>query len=920
MNIGDVFLALRADGGRFLVETKAEAEKAGDAAGKTLGERISSGASKAIRAGLVLVSGAAAIATAGMHELEDATADYRTETGATEEQAREAGKAILEMSSRNVQPIREIGKVLGLVHTDLGLVGEEADATAERFLHFARVTKRDAAAEVKSFDDILDAWELTAADIPGLMDKLVASHQRYGGSIEQNEAALAAMAPQLKALNLTVDDGIGLLNLFASSGLDAAAGQKALNSAITNLPKGESLTEFIARLSTIEDDGLRAQAAMEVFGAKAGAGLANAIRPGIGSLDKFKVSAEDAAGAAQAAAEAADSSFGTRIQLVLKGFAAKMIEAGESFGPLLTGLAGVSTLLTSVFGPEILRKLGPRVVATFKAIASAGADAFSDVWTGAGGTVVGNTIASRIENIFDPEKNTVLGGVMRKAAAKAAAVWGIGFAAGTAITAALAQLLGALGASPELTAAITASGATLGAIFQAAFVAGIAALAFVGSGQIVNALGLHDIDLSKPYYSKGVQAGQGFVEGVRATGTEAVDAAAQLVEDAVHRAGERMDGMLAPARTELSLTGGSVEDYQSRQKAALDKAYADVQLFAANALATLQGFRSAIEGGYQASLSAAEDAEKTRLELVIQEGALAELDKDYTENHATWTAAQIADYQLRRLGITTEMQQLQYHLSLIGDETARVAAEKARLGAIANALLTEKNPEVIQGYHDEQQSIMKDLGRIASEGGPAASEAADTIAVALGALGMLPADARGWGWQLGSEYADGLRATYGDLQDAADGAARILSDNIRIASPAKKGPLSLGGGPEGWGERLTEQWAHGIVSGVNLVRAAVGRLAGAADLSTLVPGTAPMLELHAPDVRGTGLSRAMQVADAHASYGLEQAQAGPGGDTYHISVPVQGILPVETVEDVIRPLRQLAQTGQLARRPRLSYG
>jgi phage-related minor tail protein len=82
------------------------------------------------------------------------------------------------MAGRNIQPLAEIGKTAAKVHTDLGLVGDEADRETEAFLRFARATKQDAAGAVVAFDDILDSWGLTAKDAQGIMDKLIVSHQR----------------------------------------------------------------------------------------------------------------------------------------------------------------------------------------------------------------------------------------------------------------------------------------------------------------------------------------------------------------------------------------------------------------------------------------------------------------------------------------------------------------------------------------------------------------------------------------------------------------------------------------------------------------------------------------------------------------------------------------------------------------------
>jgi hypothetical protein len=201
--------------------------------------------SKVAGVGLKGLAGIATVgfgaATKGALELEDVTARFQASTGATAEAAKKAGAAINAMSGRNIQPIGEIGDAMSKVYTDLGLTGEAANKTTEQFLKFGRATGQNATSAVAAFDDILDSFGITADHSGEIMDKLVASHQKYGGSIEENEAALSKMAPQLKALNLGLDDGVGLLNLFAASGLDASAGQKALNAAITKLPPGESL-------------------------------------------------------------------------------------------------------------------------------------------------------------------------------------------------------------------------------------------------------------------------------------------------------------------------------------------------------------------------------------------------------------------------------------------------------------------------------------------------------------------------------------------------------------------------------------------------------------------------------------------------------------------------------------------------------
>src|SRR3990172_5042424 len=190
-SIADVFFKALLDDKQLQID----AVKAGDKAGQTLGQRMSSGLKSGLRTVVFgALTGGLALATKGVMELENVTADFTAQTGLAGEEAKKAGQAINEMAGSNMQPMAEIGEALGVVHTDLGETGDAAEDTALSFLKFGRATKQGPAAAVRAFDDILDAWNLTADSSEEIMDKLVVSHQKYGGAIEGNQTAVAAPA------------------------------------------------------------------------------------------------------------------------------------------------------------------------------------------------------------------------------------------------------------------------------------------------------------------------------------------------------------------------------------------------------------------------------------------------------------------------------------------------------------------------------------------------------------------------------------------------------------------------------------------------------------------------------------------------------------------------------------------------------
>lgn len=330
-SIGDLFFTFRGDDGQLQVD----AGKAGNKAGQTLGQRLSAGA----KVGLVgLGAGAGAlfgVAAKGGAELTETVAKYRAETGATAAEAEVAQASISKLYRNNVAGFETLGAVLASVKTNLGLTGEEGEKAAQRILDFAKVTGQDAVVATGQLDDIMDSLNLSYEQGSAVLDQLVVSQQKFGGSVEGNAAALAALAPALNAANLSVDDGIGLLNLFAASGLDAADAPAALTKALTQVESPAELQKLIDDINATTDPFERAAKASDLFGKKAGAKLANAL-DGV-DFETFIIGATEAGGAIDTASRVIDESPFNRLKLALKQVTGPLADVGTKFGPLIMG-------------------------------------------------------------------------------------------------------------------------------------------------------------------------------------------------------------------------------------------------------------------------------------------------------------------------------------------------------------------------------------------------------------------------------------------------------------------------------------------------------------------------------------------------------------------------------------------------------
>lgn len=348
-SIADLFVKVVAELTGFEAEVVKGAEKAGDKAGKALSARMGANLKTgAVKAFGLAASGAFAVATKGALELAEVQRQFQSETGASAEEAKAAADTINRVAGSQQQSLEAVSQAAIHVRRDLGLVGPEADAMTETIVKFARATKQDAGDAVSQLDDILDSWGLTAKDADGILNKLLVSQHKFGGEISETSKTLAALAPAMRAANLTVDDGVALLGLFGAKGLDAGQASAAFAKALTKVKSPKELQDLITDISNTEDPFLRAQKAADLFGAKAGAKLANAL--GGAHLEDYKISMEEAAGATDKAVEALDSGFGGQFRKKMSEAGAAVRAFGSDFGPAVTGAASLAALIGTLGG------------------------------------------------------------------------------------------------------------------------------------------------------------------------------------------------------------------------------------------------------------------------------------------------------------------------------------------------------------------------------------------------------------------------------------------------------------------------------------------------------------------------------------------------------------------------------------------
>lgn len=389
------------------------------------------------------VAGAAGFGalTKGALEAESAQGKFMAATGGSREEAKKfvsdmdglagtagaVGKSFDEITQAGID-----------VANQFGTTGQDTQDLTGYFLDFAKASNQDVHGAILGLNDTLTAYGVPLQDSKGYMDELIASHQKFGTDIgPETISTLQNIGPALQTLGGNLDDGIGLMNAFETAGLNSNQAMKDLTGVIKNFPPGTTLNDVITKLGAIEDPTKRAQSAIEIFGPKIGPGLAAIIKPGMTSLDDFKVSMDDAKGATTDAANNMQTS-GDKIRGMFDKITAGAREVGQQFGPAITGLASLGSLAAPMAGKfkdllgSLLTKILPQATATGLATGTAMAEGEAEGAAGAGAI---KTIGAKIAAMSVPLSasgttvGTAVGGAISAGIAGAVVVGGAGFIA-----------------------------------------------------------------------------------------------------------------------------------------------------------------------------------------------------------------------------------------------------------------------------------------------------------------------------------------------------------------------------------------------------------------------------------------------------------------------------------------------------------
>lgn len=293
------------------------------------------------------IAGMVTTAITSMDAVDEGLDTIATKTGATGAAAKELQEIFKEVASKVPGEFGDIGAAVGEINTRLDFTGDKLKTASVEFLKFAKVNGTDVNTSVQLVTRAMGDAGIKADDYASLLDMLTVAGQKSGISIDALTTNLAKYGAPMRALGIDTKNAIAMFAGWEKAGVNTEIAFSGMKKAISNWGKAgkDSTKEFSKTLDEISKCPDIAQAttkAIEVFGAKAGPDLADAIKGGRFEFQKYVEALDSGSGTLESTyKQIVDEVDDT--QLAMQNAKIAMHDAGEiaakSLGPALLDLS-----------------------------------------------------------------------------------------------------------------------------------------------------------------------------------------------------------------------------------------------------------------------------------------------------------------------------------------------------------------------------------------------------------------------------------------------------------------------------------------------------------------------------------------------------------------------------------------------------
>lgn len=193
------------------------------------------------------------------------------------------------------------GEAVGEVNTRFGVTGDELEKLSEKFVKFANLNGTQVSSSVDRAQQIISAFGLSVDDAGALLDTFNKVGQDTCVNLDVLMSSMVTNSAAFKDMGFSAADTAKFLGELEVSGADSSQVLAGLKKSLQNAakegkPMSAALEDVQKSIKNAKSDTEATRIAMELFGSKAGASIAKAVREGKLSFDELGASLTDAQG------------------------------------------------------------------------------------------------------------------------------------------------------------------------------------------------------------------------------------------------------------------------------------------------------------------------------------------------------------------------------------------------------------------------------------------------------------------------------------------------------------------------------------------------------------------------------------------------------------------------------------------------
>ena len=250
------------------------------------------------------VAALGALSIAAFNEVDEGLDIVTKKTGATGEQLESLQGSVKALAPQIPTDFATAGEAIGEVNTRFGLTGTELETLSGQFVKFAELNDTDVSSSVDNVQKIMAAFGVETKDAGKVLDVLNRTGQNTGISMDTLESSMLKNATALQNMGMDAYDAATFLGQVETSGANTETVMQGMSKALTNAAEDgktlpQALSEFQSVMNSSATEQEKLNAAIDLFGKKAGPAIYEACKQGSLSFESLSSDASEYLGSVE---------------------------------------------------------------------------------------------------------------------------------------------------------------------------------------------------------------------------------------------------------------------------------------------------------------------------------------------------------------------------------------------------------------------------------------------------------------------------------------------------------------------------------------------------------------------------------------------------------------------------------------------